>query len=229
MRKLTVYTDRKENIAGFIYIAIQMFLLPSVLQSINSTLPTPFTTGALNFIYFAINFICVTVIFHRYLLTSFKVLIQSPFVTLKCALFGFVAYQVGKALMTLVIMLLSPDFTNLNDQAVQDSMTQNYTLMGIGTIILAPVAEEVLYRGVVFGCFHRKFPVFAYIFSTIVFSMIHIVGYIGKYTPMALLCSFILYLPAGLCLAWAYDKSGTVMAPILMHIAINQLGILNMR
>ena len=229
MRKFTVYTDRKENIAGFIYIVIQMFLLPSVLQSINGTLSMPFSTGALNFIYFAINFICVTVIFRRYLLSSFKILIQSPFVTLRSALFGFVAYQAAKALITLVILLLSPNFTNLNDKAVQDSLTQNYTLMGIGTIILAPIAEEVLYRGVVFGCFHRKYPIFAYIFSTIVFSMIHIVGYIGAYTHTALLCSFILYLPAGLCLAWAYDKSGTIMAPILMHIAINQLGILNMR
>ena len=229
MKRLTAYTTKKENIAGFVYIIIQLLLLPTVLSLINEALSSPFSPGALNFIFFAVNFICIAVIFHRFLLTSIRQLIGNPFATLKPALFGFVLYQAGKFLIGIIILSLYPDFSNLNDNAIMDSVAQNYTLMSFGTILLAPVAEEVLYRGVVFGSIHKKSPAMAYIISTTVFSLIHIIGYIHVYTPMALLCSFLLYLPAGLCLAWAYAKSGNIIAPILIHIAVNQLGILYMR
>ena len=229
MKRLTVYTTKKENIAGFIYIIVQLLLLPTVLSLINEALASPFSPGALNFIFFAVNFICVAIIFHRYLLSSIRLVISNPFAALKAALLGFLVYQVGKLAVGMIILSLYPDFSNLNDNAIMDSVAQNYTLMSFGTILLAPVTEEVLYRGVVFGCIHKKKPAMAYIISTVVFSLIHIIGYIHLYTPMALLCSFLLYLPAGLCLAWAYAKSGNIIAPILIHIAVNQLGILYMR
>jgi membrane protease YdiL (CAAX protease family) len=37
------------------------------------------------------------------------------------------------------------------------------------------------------------------------------------------------YLPAGLALAWAYEKADTIWAPILMHMTINQISITFMR
>ena len=229
MRKSIVYTSNKENIAGLVYICIQMFILPSALTLINSLFRNPLSVGALNFIFFAINFICVSVIFRHYLVSSFRSILREPYPVLRYALFGFFLYQMGKFLISILIIFLYPQFSNLNDSAVMDSVAQNYTLMSIGTIILAPIAEEVLYRGVVFGCLHKKNAILGYVISTVVFSLIHIVSYIHLYDPMALLCSFLVYLPAGLCLAWAYAKSGNIIAPILIHIAVNQLGILYLR
>lgn len=229
MRKSIVYTNRIENIAGSIYICIQMFILPSVLTLINSMLPAPFSSGVLNFIYFTVNFICVTAIFYRYLLASIKIALREPFTVLRYAFIGFLIYQAGKVVVGILIVIVYPQFSNLNDTAVMDSVAQNYTLMSVGTIVLAPITEEVLYRGVVFGGIHKRNPVLAYILSTVIFSLIHIISYIHLYDPVALLCSFLVYLPAGLCLAWAYDKSGSIVAPILIHIAVNQLGILYLR
>ena len=229
MRKSIVYTSKNENIVGLLYICLQMFILPSALALINSLLPTPLSVGAINFVFFAINFICVSVIFKRYFISSVRAVLRNPYAVLRYALFGFLLYQVGKFLVSLLILLLYPQFSNLNDTAVMDSIAQNYTLMSIGTIILAPVVEEVLYRGVVFGCLHKRNALLGYVISTVVFSLIHIISYINLYNPIALLCSFLVYLPAGLCLAWAYDKSGNIIAPILIHIAVNQLGILYLR
>jgi membrane protease YdiL (CAAX protease family) len=33
------------------------------------------------------------------------------------------------------------------------------------------------------------------------------------------------YLPAGLCLAWAYIRGGTIFASIVIHAAINYVSI----
>ena len=65
--------------------------------------------------------------------------------------------------------------------------------------------------------------------TILAFAIIHIIGYIGKYSALELLMAVLQYLPAGLCLAWAYTKSDTIFAPILIHAAINAVGILAMR
>lgn len=229
MSKLTVYTNRKENIAGGIYFCLQMFILPYVLQAISASLPTPLSSGVLNFIYFSVNFISVAVIFHKFLYQSIRTLIHNPWHVLRYALLGFAMHQVSRYIVAYIIIMLNPTYANLNDTAVMYSVNQNYTLMSIGVILLAPFAEEVLYRGVVFGYLYRKNPVLGYVVSAIVFSLIHILGYIHRYSSFDLLCNFLIYLPAGISLAFAYEKSGTIVAPMLAHMAINQLGILNLR
>ena len=40
---------------------------------------------------------------------------------------------------------------------------------------------------------------------------------------------FVQYLPAGLILAWSYEKSNTILTPIAIHTVINAIGIYAMR
>ena len=49
-----------------------------------------------------------------------------------------------------------------------------------------------------------------------VFSLVHFIGYEPDLLTFAI--SFVLYLPAGLCLALAYERSGSILAPILMNM-----------
>ena len=102
-------------------------------------------------------------------------------------------------------------------------------MMAFTTVFLVPITEETLYRGLFFQGFQRKNRAFAYCLSTFVFAAIHIVSYIGRYDFMTLFLCFIQYLPAGITLAWAYEKADTIVAPILMHITINQIGTSVMR
>ena len=44
-----------------------------------------------------------------------------------------------------------------------------------------------------------------------------------------LLLCFVQYLPAGLCLGWAYARADSIFAPTLMHMIINLIGMLAMR
>ena len=53
------------------------------------------------------------------------------------------------------------------------------------------------------------------------FALIHILGYVGQYTPLEILMAVLQYLPAGLCLAWSYTKADTIFAPIAIHATVN--------
>ena len=58
---------------------------------------------------------------------------------------------------------------------------------------------------------------------------IHVLGFIGKYSALELVMAVLQYLPAGLSLAWAYTKSDTIFAPIVIHACINLVAIGGLR
>ena len=102
-------------------------------------------------------------------------------------------------------------------------------MMMIGTVLLVPIAEETLYRGLVFGSLRPKNRLLAYSISMVAFSVLHIISYIGTLSPLHLFLSFLQYLPGGFALAFACDKADSVWASILIHMTINQIAMLSLR
>jgi len=91
------------------------------------------------------------------------------------------------------------------------------------------ITEETLYRGLLFQGLQRKNRALAYLVSVSVFAWIHVMGYVGQFDWRTLLLCFVQYLPAGIILALAYEKTDTIITPILIHIAVNQIGMSAMR
>ncbi len=229
MKKLSVALPKKLVTFGLIYLVLQLLVIPQGITTVNFLLGNPLSVSQMNFIFFALNFIVITVVFCDFLLQNFKVLLSSPWRLLRYAGAGLVLYYVASILLGNLILWISPDFANVNDQSIAQLTKENYTLMSIGTVLLVPVVEEMLYRGIIFGGLFPKKPILAYLVSTALFSVIHILAYIGSFAPLQLLLCFVQYLPAGLCLAWAYEKADSIWAPILIHIAVNQIGNNSMR
>jgi len=229
MKILSVSMTRREALWGWGYLLFQLFLLPLILITANTLLPHPLPEATVNFVYFLLNFLCILAIAHRFLLDSLRVALRSPFRCLRAAFLGLALYFVCNILLSNLIIRFRPDFVNINDNSIS-SMTQgHFTLVSIGTILLVPPAEEFLYRGLVFGHLYNKNKLLAYAVSTVIFSAIHVIGYIGSYDLELLLLCFIQYIPAGICLGWAYASADSIFAPILMHITINQIGMQAMR
>lgn len=84
-------------------------------------------------------------------------------------------------------------------------------VLGISAIILAPIAEEWLFRGALFRRLlaHVGRP-FAYVASALGFAAIH-------NNP----AGFVIYLWLGLVFAVALDRTGRLASPIAVHVANN--------
>jgi len=79
----------------------------------------------------------------------------------------------------------------------------------------APIAEELFFRGIVFNAWLREAGrVPAYIGSAALFALIHL-------SLASLLPIFLL----GLALAWAYERTGTLLVPIVMHATVNAISV----
>ena len=220
---------RREVYYGFVYLIVQFFLLPPVISLVLPFLPESFTDARINFIYYLVNFIAVTVILRKFLWQNLERMSMYPGYLFRVVLLGLARYIVLNTLVGTLLVQLDPSYFNANDSAIAEMVQSDLTLIAAGTILLVPVAEESLFRGLIFANLRKYNRVIAYLVSITAFSVIHITGYLGVYTPLQLLISFLSYLPAGLCLAWAYEKADTIFAPILIHAAVNAIAIYGMR
>ena len=220
---------RQETICGFVYMTFQFVFLPSILYAVNDLLKTPLSTAELNFTYYFLNFIAMLVIFHGFLGKSAAQARQHPAYFCQAVILGLAAYYACTYAVDKIVGLLMPGFANRNNDAVFAMLSQNRFLMLIGTVILVPPFEECLFRGLIFRNLYGKSHWAAYVVSILAFAMVHILGYLGSYSPLEILLAVLQYLPAGLCLAWSYTKAETIFAPIFIHAAVNYITINGLR
>ena len=224
--KLSISMTRRELLLGWGYLLITEFALSTILYLIGDLLGFPMSLSTLNILYFVINFVCVVGIFHKFLWSSVKLARAKPLRCLGCAAKGLVVYYALTYLVAIVISpWVGPDFSNVNDNAIVEISKERPGIFAFGTILLVPVAEEVIFRGLLFQGFYRKNKHLALWLSVCCFAAIHIVDFIGSTDWKTLLACFVQYLPAGIALANAYVASDTIVTPILMHITLNLIAV----
>lgn len=228
-RHISVSLSKKEILWGWIYLAAELLILPSVLFYLAGHLFPDVTDAEINFLYYLLNFIAIILIFGGFLKRNLNIAGNNLLRTLLYVSVGLAGYWASSLILAELNTIVMPDFVNINDMTIAAISRDGYYLMALGTVLLVPTAEECLFRGLLFRGFYGKSRWAAYAISAICFSFIHIGSYLGSYgLPLLAMC-FAQYLPAGLLLAWCYEKSNTILTPILIHTLINAIGIYSMR
>ena len=142
-------------------------------------------------------------------------------------LWGALSYYGISNLFAFMLSLLPLPQINANQEVIVQYYYDDRMATLFLTLVIAPVIEEILVRGLVFAPLCRKNTLLAYALSMAVFAFLHIMGYIGAegQTVYTLLYAFLQYLPAGFILAWAYQLTGSILAPIFLHAFINLIGV----
>ena len=99
---------------------------------------------------------------------------------------------------------------------IEESGIAGLTLMStIATLVLAPLGEEIVYRGLTLGYLRQTGMPFwaANILQAAAFGLVHMNWVQGGY-------AFLL----GILLGYIYRKSGTLAAPIILHMLFNFCG-----
>lgn len=130
--------------------------------------------------------------------------------------YGVLAWLGSSVVLVLVTALLSalgqPPPVGPAEQAI--AMLDPW-LVVVAIVVFAPIAEELFFRGIVFNAWLRESGrVPAYVGSAALFALIHL-------SLASLLPIFLL----GLALAWVYERTGTLLAPIVMHATVNGISV----
>ena len=132
--------------------------------------------------------------------------LQQIFFGIKKGLIWSFGFGILAFLAFLVLFLIGIDPLPMIKMPMNPSINQFIILICIGGI-LAPVAEEVFFRGVIYGFFRRWGLIVALIVSTLLFVVVHPMG---QGIP-------VIQIVGGIIFAVAYEVEGSLMTPITIH------------
>ena len=138
----------------------------------------------------------------------------------KCQLRYFIYLLLGYIILYmsdfLFSYLLSPSSNQISlNETVEMMGRQELPYFLLMVCFIGPIAEELIYRGVLMTTFFKNSPWYGdVLLSAIIFGYIHVNFAL---TPLA----FFIYASGGVILALLYRKTHSLYYPILLHILIN--------
>ena len=228
-RPAVILLELYEKICGWVFLPLFFLILPVAATFAAMALGFDVLSGAVQ-LYLSmglelVSFAVLAVLFHRYLGKSFRQARNFPGRFFIAVGAGVAIYYVGTALMGFLTQLIEPGLENINDNTIGALAGVNAPLMLVYTILLAPLVEELLFRGTVFTSLRPHSRFWAYAVSMVAFSLIHVMGYVGQYPLHILALCFLQYLPASFALAWVLEYSGSIWASICVHMLANTIAM----
>ena len=144
-------------------------------------------------------------------------------------IWGYVAIYAGQIVLGTLNIMLYHQTQTANNNEVSKIMANNMMVMvvfGLSTVLLTPIAEELIFRGVLTNLFFKPNQFWPkLILSGFIFSIGHM---------STTVISFLIYFYMGMVLAFLYQKTGQLKLSIALHglnnlIAISQMIMILMR
>ncbi|MBQ6465108.1 MAG: CPBP family intramembrane metalloprotease [Oscillospiraceae bacterium] len=179
--------------------------------------------GMANFWIYAVGFVLTVAVLWRFLRRDLDPLLDRAFVSLIEILRCYALIWCGELIAAMFLSFFGVEGDAANNEQAIALLREEYGPMVAATVFLAPVVEECLFRGALFGSLRHKNRALAYAVSALAFCLYHVAAY-ALADPKQLL--FILeYIPAGLALALCYERTDSIWGPIFLHMLNNGVSI----
>lgn len=222
--------SRREAWLGRGYLPVHIFILPILLDLFPRVTGIALSPVRSNALYYALGTVYVLLCMGPFLRRTLEQFLDYPGWCVWSAVSGYFLYVFLSWIVGLAAVLLAGDNASPpNNEVIAELLRANPRAIFPVIGLLAPVVEESLFRGALFGgALANGRRVTGYVVSTALFALYHVwqLPFTG-YGWGALLYG-LLYLPAGVVLARTYEMSGSLWASMLLHAAINTLSMLVM-
>ena len=208
-----------QSIAAILWLPIHVLGLPLALDYLHPG----FTMAGLNFWTYALGAGLMTLLCLSFLRRDFDRVWEQPLYILGQVLLGYVLLMAADFLVALLVYAVAPQ-ENPNNEAILNLVKADRGRILAITIVLAPLLEELMFRGGLFGLLRRWNRVLAYAVCMLVFGLYHTWQY--ALSDPIFWIYLLQYLPAGYILCRSYEKTECIWTPILLHMLNNGLSLL---
>lgn len=182
-----------------------------------------FSMAGLNFWTYAIGAAALTLLCLSFLRRDFDRLWERPLHVLGQALLGYALLMAANLLLAILLSPLLPQ-ENPNNEAILDLIKADRGRILAITVVLAPLLEELIFRGGIFGLLRRWNRLLAYGLCMLVFGLYHTWQY--ALSDPSFWIWLLQYLPAGYLLCRSYEKTECIWTSILLHVLNNSFSLL---
>ncbi len=213
--------SRFERFAALGYLPVHVYLLPRLLVGVcGEDLPSALT---LNVVCYTAAAAVLLVCLWRFYRREFDALCDYGPAVLLDVMKSYGALLLCNMGVGLLLILLGRA-ENPNNAEIFSLAGEDLGMTAAVAVFLAPLAEEAMFRGGVFGLLRRRSRAAAYAVSMLLFALYHVWGY-ALLDPTAWLY-LLQYLPAGFLLARIYEKTNALWASIFLHMTVNGVSVL---
>ncbi|MBQ3262369.1 MAG: CPBP family intramembrane metalloprotease [Oscillospiraceae bacterium] len=217
---------RRERICGFVWLPIHVILLPLFLVPVLYLMlgADKLTDAGANVIYYLISFLFVIIVFWNFLRESFDRFVGN----LRGAVLAMVIAYALQLVLTLGLQALMSVFGELetpNNDAINELANIEYKKIFAVAVLMAPITEEVLFRGVLFGSLARRHRWLGWVVSVAVFCLYHVWQFAVVEQDWTVLIAAAEYIPLTVAITYCYDRTQTIWTPIFFHIFTNSLAL----
>lgn len=225
---------KREIVGGLLYLPMFFFgsqlLAALIVKLMGMDLKSDSVNGPVNLVYHGLNTAILGAVFLRYLTDQLRRLQDRGWALFSDLVFGGLANyglsQLSALAVGILLTLFDLDYFNLNQAAADAALFRSPAFAIVTACVLAPISEELLFRGLIFCGLYRRSRVWAYVLSVLAFSLAHVFDAMF-FQPLGLtFVNLIVYLPAGFVLARTYERSGSIWSAIFLHAALNALSML---
>ena len=122
-------------------------------------------------------------------------------------------------------LIFKGDSTSANQALLENLISEHFLMMVLASVVLAPIFEELFFRGTIFAWLYEIHPMFAHILSGFVFGFVHVMnaifgGNVGE------IFQVFGYFFMGVGLSFLYEKTDNIYVPIITHALNNLIAVI---
>ncbi len=213
--------SKKQLIAVLLWLPVHMLLLPMALSVLAGL--CGFDNTTLHLLLYGIGALYMLFVLWSFFRRDFDALCDRPLMVLLLVVGAYVVSRFLDVFVALLLDRLVPSSSNANNDAVIEMVKTQIGPTAALTVFLAPLVEESIFRGAIFGSLRHRSRFLAYTVSILAFGLYHVLGD-ALFDPQQFLFA-LQYLPAAFALAYVYDATDSVWSSIFLHMLSNGIAL----
>ena len=221
--------SKPERIAGYIYLPFHIIILPLFLNMLATYLPGGLDDTTANTVYYGLGLAFCLICMWKYLRGAYDLLLDNLGTNIVAMFLGSVSYLLLSYLASGVLFaILGDEQLSSNNELIANLTSESSRSVLALAVFIAPIIEELLFRGLIFGSLAAKHRRLAFVVSIGLFAFYNVWQLALSTMDITMLVYMIMSIPMGYALTWVYEKTNSVWAPIFLHILINFFSMLVM-
>ena len=215
-----------QTLFSVLWIAMHVIGIPYLIVRIPGIMQK-YDEATLSFICYAISAAVLIVVNWSFLKNDYFTLGDNLskiiFTIIRCYLIMLAVDMMLSAIITAIsaVAEVTIEVSNENNEVIMDMAADNYGMIKAASIFLAPIAEELMFRGAIFGGLRKHNRIIAYAVSMLAFSIYHVWGY-AIYDP-SYWWYILQYLPVSFVICYCYEKCDSIWGSMFFHMSWNAI------